>query len=124
MTMLGIHVLADLYECDPAVLDDAHLVRKAMLEGVRRAGATHITDFVHRFSPQGVSGVVVIAESHFSIHTWPEHGFAAVDVFTCGTTLRPDEGVAHVADVLRSRRRAVTSVRRGEALSPHREGLV
>jgi S-adenosylmethionine decarboxylase len=62
-------------------------VREAMLSAARESGATVVTDVFHQFNPHGVSGVVVIAESHIAIHTWPEHGFAAVDVFTCGKSI-------------------------------------
>lgn len=112
---LGVQILADLYQCDPAVLNDPALIQAAMIEAARRSGATIVADCFHRFSPHGVSGVVVIAESHLAIHTWPEHGYAAVDLFTCGATLRPDEGLRHLALMLGSRRQARRTIPRGES---------
>lgn len=81
---VGSQIVLDLYDCDTGLLDDVAHVRHSMLEAARIAGATIITDNFHRFEPWGVSGVVIIAESHIAIHCWPEHRYAALDVFTCG----------------------------------------
>jgi len=62
-----------------------------MLAAAVGCGATVLGESFHRFSPQGVSGVLIIAESHLTIHTWPEHGYAAADIFTCGTTVQPEK---------------------------------
>ncbi|MCE9597310.1 MAG: adenosylmethionine decarboxylase [Spirochaetia bacterium] len=80
---LGRHYIIELYDCSHTVLDDMKTVRDTLMEAARIAGATIIGEKFHRFSPQGVSGVIVIAESHLSIHTWPELGYAALDLFTC-----------------------------------------
>lgn len=89
MQALGRQILVEFYDCDREVLNDAAAIRDIMVEGTRRSGATIVTDAFHTFSPHGVSGVIVIAESHVTIHTWPEYGYAAVDVFTCGETIDP-----------------------------------
>lgn len=81
---LGRHLLVEYYGCDPDVLDDEARIRTLMRDAARAAGATEVAVVFHRFSPQGVSGVVVVEESHLSIHTWPEYGYAAVDFYTCG----------------------------------------
>jgi len=81
---LGIHYMAEFYQCDRRVIDDIDFIEKKMLEAAELTGATVISPFFHKFSPQGVSGIIVIAESHFAIHTWPEYSFAAVDLFSCG----------------------------------------
>lgn len=82
--ILGHHTLIELHGCNGAKLRDGASLRTLMIEAVRRSGGTYVTDVFHHFSPHGVSGVIVIAESHVTIHTWPEHGYAAADVFTCG----------------------------------------
>ena len=89
MHALGRQILVEFYGCNEAVLTDTANIREVMLEGTRRSGATIISDDFHTFSPHGVSGVVVIAESHVAIHTWPEFGYAAIDIFTCGETIDP-----------------------------------
>jgi S-adenosylmethionine decarboxylase proenzyme len=80
-------MLIELHGCKAAVLNDPAALKDLLLEAVRRGHGTIVTDVFHTFSPHGVSGVIVIAESHVAIHTWPEHGYAAVDIFSCGTKL-------------------------------------
>ncbi|MEW6173591.1 MAG: adenosylmethionine decarboxylase [Bacillota bacterium] len=89
MKPLGRHILAEIYGCDFNTLNDIKLVEKIMVDAALEAGAEVRECVFHQFSPQGVSGVVVISESHLAIHTWPELGYAAVDVFTCGERVDP-----------------------------------
>lgn len=81
---LGSHILVEFMNCDPHIMNDVAAIERDMVEAARSAGATVINSTFHHFSPWGVSGVVVIQESHLAIHTWPEYGYAAVDLFTCG----------------------------------------
>ena len=83
-TALGNHILVEFMNCDPHIMNDVARIEKDMVEAAQVAGATVINSTFHHFSPYGVSGVVVIQESHLAIHTWPEYGYAAVDLFTCG----------------------------------------
>jgi spermidine synthase len=80
----GRHLLVEYYKCNLAVLNETQAIESLLKEAALAAGATVVNSVFHNFSPQGVSGIVVIEESHLSIHTWPEHGYAAVDFFTCG----------------------------------------
>lgn len=80
----GRHLLVEYHECDKAVLNDVRAIERLMREAATAACCREVASVFHEFTPQGVSGVVVIEESHLSIHTWPEHGYAAVDFFTCG----------------------------------------
>lgn len=98
----GRHHLIDLYDCDPGILDDRDGLRAVVLDAVRLSGATIIADVFHKFSPQGVTGVVAIAESHVSIHTWPEHGFAAVDAFTCSEQMNVGTMVEYFREKLKA----------------------
>ena len=84
MLLLGHQLLLDLAGIDADRLDDLPRLRDALVGAARAAGATVVEQRFHRFAPHGVSGVVILAESHLAIHTWPELGTAAVDVFTCG----------------------------------------
>ena len=81
---LGIHLIADYYGCDFERVNSPEFLEETLLEAVSVAGATLVQSVVHQFSPQGITAVAVVEESHFSIHTWPEFGYVAVDVFTCG----------------------------------------
>ena len=86
---LGRHVLAELYNCDSNVLNNVELIERYMVEAAVECGATVVEKNFHMFSPFGVSGVVIISESHLAVHTWPEFGYAAVDLFTCGDSCNP-----------------------------------
>ncbi len=83
-TALGNHILVEFMNCDPHIMNDVAVIERDMVAAAQEAGATVINSTFHHFSPYGVSGVVVIQESHLAIHTWPEYGYAAVDLFTCG----------------------------------------
>lgn len=111
--ILGSHILIEAYDCDPKVLDDVELVEEVMVDAALKAGAEIREVAFHRFSPQGVSGVVVISESHLSVHTWPEVGYAAVDVFTCGDTVDPIVAVDYIRDKFQARRALTSEVKRG-----------
>ena len=113
MNALGRHLLVELHDCDREALNDVDLIREVMLQAAVDCGAEVLGDSFHRFSPQGVSGVVVIAESHLSIHTWPEHGYAAVDVFTCGTTVNPEIAAGVFIKKLGSKNHTLTEIPRG-----------
>ena len=89
MKILGRHLVVELSGCNCDILNNQQLLEKHLTEAVRQSGATIVRSVFHRYNPQGISGVVVIAESHISIHTWPEYGYAAVDYFTCGTAVDP-----------------------------------
>ena len=80
----GKHYLIDLRDCDPEIIKSVDPTREIVLRAAKECGATILDNYFHQFQPMGVSGVVLIAESHISVHTWPESGFAAVDIFTCG----------------------------------------
>ncbi|UOB20164.1 adenosylmethionine decarboxylase [Macrococcus armenti] len=89
LTTLGRHVLIEYYNCDKEILKDHDKVEAIMNEAARVSGATIVESCFHTFNPYGVSGAVIISESHLTIHTWPEYGYASVDVFTCGDTVDP-----------------------------------
>ena len=87
----------EFYDCDPKALADAVLVKEVFLRAAKESGATVIDANFHEFKPQGVSGVVVISESHFAVHAWPEHDYAAVDLFTCGDKVDFDVAIEVIA---------------------------
>jgi S-adenosylmethionine decarboxylase len=113
LNALGRHILVELYDCDRQTLNDLDLIREVMLQAAMDCGAVVLGDSFHRFSPQGVSGVVVIAESHISIHTWPEYGYAAADVFTCGTSVNPEIAAGVLIEKLGSKNHTLTEIQRG-----------
>lgn len=106
------HVLAELYECDNIILNDVATIRLQMLAAAHVIGATVVGEVFHRFSPCGVSGVVLIAESHLSIHTWPESAYLAIDIFTCGQ-LDPVPGIGFLAEAVGARQYRLQEILRG-----------
>ena len=113
MAALGKHLLLELKDCDAGLLNDMDYLREALTEVAILIGATVIKDDFYQFSPQGISGVVIIAESHISIHTWPEYSFAAVDVFTCGEVIEPAKAVKPLALKLKARSTSYIELKRG-----------
>ena len=114
MEALGRHLLIEMLDCDHDLLDDVQFVTDAMEEGARRAHATIVTSNFHRFNPHGVSGTVVIAESHLAIHTWPEYGYAAIDVFTCGEECDPYLAFEYIAEQFKAGRTTHQEFQRGK----------
>lgn len=118
MQSLGRHVLAEVYGCRFEVLNDIKKVEDIMVNAALEAGA-EVREFVfHKFSPQGVSGVVVISESHLAIHTWPELGYAALDVFTCGDKVNPWDACNYVAEMFSAANMKASEVKRGLVEQP------
>ena len=113
MKILGRHLIAEYADCTGGKLDDLEFIEHSLLEAVRRSGATIVDSVFHRYAPQGVSGVVVIAESHMSIHTWPEYNYAAVDFFTCGQAVDPYLANEYLKSALGSAKATVTEMPRG-----------
>ena len=110
---LGRHVLAEFFECDPNTLNSIDKVEKYMMEAALECGATIVQKCFHMFSPYGVSGVVIISESHLAIHTWPELGYAAVDLFTCGSKCDPKVAYEFLKNKFSSKRATFTELKRG-----------
>jgi len=111
---IGQQIVLDLYECEAERFDDIEWVQKTLVEAAERARATIVDLIFHKFSPWGISGVVVIAESHIAIHTWPETRYAAVDVFTCGPVLDLERAAAHLVDAFRCKQPHLRWIERGE----------
>jgi S-adenosylmethionine decarboxylase len=110
---LGSHLLVELYGCDGRCLEQERTVGEAMREAAVMSEATVVAQSFHEFKPFGVSGAVIIQESHYTIHTWPEHGYAAVDLFYCGGTVRVHKAVEVLRERFRPTRIKFLVVRRG-----------
>lgn len=114
MRSLGRHILVEFYDCDFSLLNDKDSVEKSMKEAAIVAGSTIVDAVFRMFAPHGVSGVVVIAESHLAIHTWPEYGYAAVDLFTCGEKVDPWAAHDYLRDAFRAGNSECKELPRGE----------
>jgi S-adenosylmethionine decarboxylase proenzyme len=110
---LGRHLLLELKMCDKEVLDDVSFLKECLNEAAIECGATVVGESLYHFAPYGVSGVVNIAESHIAVHTWPEHRYAAVDVFTCGDDVDPEKAARFITERLGAQTHSLIEVRRG-----------
>jgi S-adenosylmethionine decarboxylase len=113
MMEMGRHYIFELFGCDVGVLDNLQEIEGAMVSGAEKAGATVVGKIFHKFAPQGVTGVVLIAESHISIHTWPELGYAAVDIFTCSGRTDPMKAFDAISALLKPSTTSVMEIKRG-----------
>ena len=112
METMGRHVIAELWQCDFDKLNDMDYIEQTFVDAALKSGAEVREVAFHKFAPQGVSGVVIISESHLTIHSFPEHGYASVDVFTCGD-LDPTIAADYIAKALGSKASEVTEILRG-----------
>ena len=112
--VVGLHVLMEFNECSAEILDTESNIETAMLQAAEISGAKIIKSVFHKFAPQGVTGVVVIAESHLSIHTWPEYRYAAVDFFTCNPQMDYLAAYSLLIKALVSNKQSYTCVERGK----------
>lgn len=113
MHALGKHLLVEMRDCNPGILRDLAEVKDAMVSAALEARATVVEVAFHEFNPFGISGMVIIAESHLSIHTWPEYGYAAVDVFTCGDLIKPEVAAAYLAGRFECADMSLVEMKRG-----------
>ena len=117
MHALGTHLLVELRDCNPKIIKDLAKVKNALVSAAKEAKATIIDISFHEFNPFGISGMVIIAESHLSIHTWPEYSYAAVDIFTCGDLIKPEVAAAFLIKEFESKTPSIVELKRG-ILSP------
>ncbi len=113
MKALGRQIVVEYYGCNHAVLNDVAFIKRTMRDAAIVSGATIVQEAFHLFNPHGVSGVVVIAESHLAIHTWPEYGYAAVDLFTCGEDVNPDAAFEYLKEHLAADHFTAFEMKRG-----------
>lgn len=123
MNALGRHLLLELKDCNPEVLNDLEFLRHCLHDAAKLIGATVVNECFHEFSPHGISGTVIISESHLFIHTWPEYGYAAVDIFTCGDSVKPELAVKPLVERLESKNPSFIELKRGILLN-NRVGCV
>ncbi len=110
---LGKHLLIELRDCNPEILKSLEKVRSIMVSAAKEAKATVVDISFHEFNPFGISGMIVIAESHLSIHTWPEYGYAAVDIFTCGDVIKPEVAASYLIKAFECKNPSIVEMKRG-----------
>ncbi|NCJ06148.1 adenosylmethionine decarboxylase [Synechococcales cyanobacterium C] len=109
---VGTHCILELYDCPAAQLNDADLIKHSLREAAKKANATLLNEVMHQFEPQGITALALLSESHISIHTWPENGYAAVDVFTCGQHTDPEMACLYLVRAMQAGTYAVRKLPR------------
>lgn len=113
MDTMGRHIITELWECNPDKLNDIDYIERLFVDAALRSGAEVREVAFHKFAPHGVSGVVIISESHLTIHSFPEHGYASIDVFTCGDRIDPATASQYIAEGLEAKVREDVKLDRG-----------
>jgi S-adenosylmethionine decarboxylase len=113
MKPVGTHCLLELFGCPAELLDDAEFIGESLREAATLAKSTLLQEISHRFLPHGLTALALLAESHIAIHTWPEHRFAAIDIFTCGPEVDPEKACGFLTEKFRAETHSLISVPRG-----------
>ena len=113
MEALGRHVILEYYGCPTEKLNERDFVEEVLVGAAKSMRASLVSVHFHQFNPHGVSGAVVISESHLTIHTWPEYGYAAIDVFTCGDVIDPWQAHAYMKEHFEPKRDSIMEFKRG-----------
>lgn len=121
MQALGYHTLIELYDCNSTKINDTKLVEKTLLKAAEIANLSIVKSTIHHFNPIGVSGVVVIKESHIAIHTWPEHNYVALDFFTCNTSYNLEQAISYICTIFETKNINKQVIKRGEKVKERNE---
>ncbi|MEW6605967.1 MAG: adenosylmethionine decarboxylase [bacterium] len=113
MKTLGQHLLVELFECNRKILDDEKMMEEILIQSAIIGGATVMKHLSHKYSPQGVSAIVIIAESHLSIHTWPEYGYAGCDIFACANSLKMEKALDYIVSQVEPTNFTLLEIKRG-----------
>ncbi|MUK87554.1 S-adenosylmethionine decarboxylase proenzyme [Ornithinibacillus sp. L9] len=113
MDVLGRHIIAELWNCNIDVLNNINLLEQIFVDAALKAGAEVREVAFHQFAPHGVSGVVIISESHLTVHSFPEHGYASIDVYTCGEKVDPTIAVDYIIQALDAKTSEKIEIPRG-----------
>ena len=113
LNAIGHHYIAEASGCNPEIISSVEKVQQILVKAAEIAGAQVWSISISKFPPQGVSGVVVISESHISTHTWPEHKYAALDIYTCGDNVDPEKGVIYAVEAFGASTSHITEITRG-----------
>lgn len=110
---VGSHCILELYECPKDLLNNLIFIRDSLQEAARLAESTLLKEITHQFHPYGVTALALLAESHISVHTWPETGYIAVDIFTCGQHSEPEKACKFFVEIFHARNYMLLKFPRG-----------
>lgn len=112
LTYAGIHLIADFW--GGKIIDDSKKIEEILISAAKKGGNTPLKVIIHKFSPQGITGVVLLTESHIALHSWPEHDYLAIDIFTCGEKIFPYKSLDYFKEVFQPQRVELKEIKRGE----------
>ena len=118
-THIGLHLVCDFWGANIEKMEDEKYLRDLMINSCAIAKATVLNVSMHKFSPVGLTIIVLLSESHASIHTWPDKDYAAIDIFTCGSIMSPEIFVAELRKALKPKESTLRVIYRGSAISEH-----
>ncbi|GAN35024.1 MAG: adenosylmethionine decarboxylase [Candidatus Brocadia sp. AMX2] len=123
MDALGRHIILEMWGCCHDIIDNVDVVKEILMKATKSIQATLVDIVCHRFSPYGVTGVAILAESHISVHTWPEYGYAAADVFICGgNTINPQNAASFIIQAFHAKETSLLELERGNLASRKIQG--
>ncbi|HHT9122110.1 MAG TPA: adenosylmethionine decarboxylase [Candidatus Wunengus sp. YC63] len=117
LTTLGKHIILEMWGCCKDTIDNVEVVKEILVKATESVKATLVDVVCHRFSPYGVTGVAILAESHIAVHTWPEHGYAAADIFICGSAINPRDAASYMTEAFFAKETSCLELKRGEYVS-------
>ncbi len=110
----GIHLIVEFWHGQ--IIEDPKKIKQILIKAVKEAKSTPLEIIVHKFTPQGLTGVVLLAESHIAIHTWPEIDYLAIDIFTCGQKALPDKALDYLKKVFKPKKIVIKKIKRGKII--------
>ena len=121
MSTLGKHIILEMWGCCKDTIDNVEVVKEILVKATESVKATLVDVVCHRFSPYGVTGVAILAESHIAVHTWPEHGYAAADIFICGSAINPRDAASYMTEAFYAKETSFLELKRGDFVSRTRQ---
>jgi S-adenosylmethionine decarboxylase len=113
MDTRGLHYIVEASGCDPQILEDVNKLKEILINAAKVGKMDIRSVHLYKFSPRGISGLVIVSSSHISIHTWPEHGYAAIDVYICGQGSNPEEAIQYILQSIKAKHAHITEIERG-----------
>ncbi len=123
MVPVGSHCILELYECPNHLLNDFEFISEALKQAVKEAKSTLLKEVTHQFEPYGITALALLAESHISVHTWPEIGYVAIDMFTCGEHAQPEKACNYLAKAFQANKHVLLTLPRGRISPEIQKGL-
>ena len=117
MSTLGKHIILEMWGCCKDTIDNVEVVKEILVKAAESVKATLVDVVCHRFSPYGVTGVAILAESHIAVHTWPEYGYAAADIFICGSAINPLNAASYMTEAFYAKETSFLELKRGDFVS-------